>query len=134
MSEPLKVYLAARYSRRNEIADKAKELAELGMEVTSKWYNEPENEEGLGNASYGQQDLDDIDNADLLVLFSENPDLPFKRGGRHFESGYAFGKGKAVVVLGPIENTFHWLNRVIKVDSWEELKANLKFLKQVKAS
>src|SRR4029077_9900077 len=103
----LAVYLAARYSRKNEIKEKAEELTNLGITVTSRWFNEAATESGLGNENYGVQDIEDIDACDILILFSEDPKEAYPRGGRHFESGYAFGKGKPVIVIGPIENCFH---------------------------
>lgn len=135
----LVVYLAARYSRKNEIREKAKELEALGIVVTSRWLEEKESPDAtmadVGDAfciDVAIQDIEDIDKADMLILFTENPELPFVRGGRHFESGYAYGIEKLVVTVGPKENVFHHLKEVVNVESWEALKDNLKFLKQVK--
>lgn len=135
----LTVYLAARFSRKNEIKAKSLELIELGINVTSRWLDETadpnsdlkEFSDDL-HTQVAQTDIEDIDNADLLVLFTEDPELAFKRGGRHFESGYAYGKGTPMVTVGPKENVFHHLPKILNVDTWEELKANLKFLAQVK--
>lgn len=134
----LAVYLAARFSRKNEIKEKAKELEALGINVTSRWLDEtadPNSDlkefDDDAHTEVAQVDIEDIDAADVLVLFTENPELGFKRGGRHFESGYAHGKGIPVVTLGPRENVFHYLKPIINIESWEDLKANLKFLKQV---
>lgn len=134
MSSPeseLAVYLAARYSRKDEIREKAEELSALGIEITSRWLWEPPSETGLGDESRARQDIEDMDKCKLFVLFSESPDEAFKRGGRHVETGYALGTKKPIIVVGPIENVFHHLRQIIKVSDWNELKANLKFLKQV---
>ena len=135
----LAVYLAARYSRKNEIREKAKELIDLGITVTSRWLEEKEDPNAtmadVGDAfclEVANQDIEDIDHSDLVVLFTENPEEAYVRGGRHFESGYAYGLKKPLIILGPRENVFHHLLNVPNVETWEELKANLKFLKQVK--
>jgi nucleoside 2-deoxyribosyltransferase len=136
----LAVYLAARYSRKLEIKEKSLELESLGINMTSRWLDEEaspgSNLKEVGDdfcREVAKQDIEDIDRADLVVLFSENPEEAFVRGGRHFEAGYAHGTKKPLIVLGPRENVFHYLNSVVLVDSWESLKANLVFLKQVKA-
>jgi nucleoside 2-deoxyribosyltransferase len=134
----LAVYLAARFSRKDEIKEKAKELEAMGIHVTSRWLEESAvPNSNLNDASdeyllnVALIDIQDIDSADLLILFTEDPKEAFVRGGRHFESGYAYGTKKPVLTLGPRENVFHYLENVINVENWEDLKANLKFLKQV---
>lgn len=128
----LKVYLAARYSRKEEMSERAKELENLGISVTSRWLHEPASANGLGSEEAAQQDIEDIDTSDLVVLFTESPEEAYVRGGRHFESGYAFGKGKPLITCGPIENTFHHIRKVVNIPIWEDLKSNLVFLGKVK--
>lgn len=53
-------------------------------------------------------DLDDVNRADALVLYTEPYGTPVPGGGRHVEFGYAFGRGKHMVIVGPHENIFHW--------------------------
>jgi hypothetical protein len=65
-------------------------------------------------------DLQDIEAADTLVLFSEDPLIGTPRGGRHFETGYAFGRGKRVVIVGGEENIFHYLPSVIHYKSLQD--------------
>jgi nucleoside 2-deoxyribosyltransferase len=135
----LSVYLAARYSRKEEIKQKAGELEQLGITVTSRWLEEkadPNTTMAVVGEEFCQfvanQDIEDIDRADVFILFSEDPEKAFVRGGRHFETGYAYGINKPIIVHGPKENVFHHLNRVVIVDNWEDLKANLVFLGKVK--
>lgn len=135
----LAVYLAARYSRRDEIKQKAVELETLGITVTAQWLDESAAPTAtladIGedySTAVAKKDIYDIDRADVLVLFSEDPIVPHVRGGRHFETGYAYAKGKVTIVLGPKENVFHYLPNVIVRETWNELVANLTFLQQVK--
>jgi hypothetical protein len=111
------VYLAARYSRRDELRKYASRLREAGIIVTSRWLRES----GPLNTKLGDDtpafyrrtaiiDLEDIDKADTIVFFSEDPLVGTPRGGRHVEYGYALGTGKRLVVLGGEENIFHYLD------------------------
>ena len=58
-------------------------------------------------------DLEDIDAADMMVFFSEDPLVGTPRGGRHVEFGYALAKGKRIVVIGGPENIFHYLPQIV---------------------
>ena len=123
----MKVYLAAQYPRRDELRLYADYLRQHGMEVTSRWLEErspldtqmgddPE-ERYKELAAY---DLEDIDRADALVLFSENPLVGVPRGGRHFEHGYAIGTGKPAYIVGPKENVFHYIGRNYHFETFEK--------------
>ena len=114
----MKCYIAARYSQKDDMKQVANILREkAGIEITSSWLEEPHiatvtmdelpTEEIL---SYAERDLKDIDNADVVVLFSIDPFLATVRGGRHCETGYAIAKGKPIYVIGPKENIFHELD------------------------
>lgn len=123
----MKVYIAGRYSRRDEFRVVAKQLIEMGHEVTSRWLHEstPLNHtmEDL-RPSYAEAsaiaDLEDIDHADAVLFYSESELTP--RGGRHFEMGWAAGKGKAIYVIGPRENIFHYIPTVHNITTIEHLR------------
>ena len=115
----MKVYSAGRYSRRDEFREYAKFISENGHEVTSRWLleNEPLNS-NMGDHSdefyihAAKVDLEDVDRADAVLFFSEDPKIGTPRGGRHVEFGYALGKGKKILVCGPKENVFHYIDGV----------------------
>jgi hypothetical protein len=116
---PLKLYLAGRWQQRDYINTLASELRNRGHIVTARWldiehkrYTKPE---------CAQIDLDDIDAAHVLVSFTEAPDVGYNTGGRHVEFGYSIAKGKILILVGPIENIFHELPGVIRLDSFAEL-------------
>jgi nucleoside 2-deoxyribosyltransferase len=124
----MKIYLAARYSRREELCGYRERLEQLGHTVTSRWLkgnhqisNEgiPLNELGLPfrgpddqaaemRARFAAEDLADVRTADMLVAFTEEPRSIKTRGGRHVEFGYALALGILVVIVGPEETVFHW--------------------------
>lgn len=116
----MKFYIAGRYSRRDEFREVAKQLIEMGHEVTSTWLQENEPlQSHMGDhspawyAKTAQTDLDDIDRADAVLFYAEDPKVGTPRGGRHVEYGYALAKGKFIYVVGPEENIFHYGNPMI---------------------
>jgi nucleoside 2-deoxyribosyltransferase len=135
-----KVYIASKYSRKNEMRhDIAPAIRHAGIEVTSRWHDIEETGSSWEKAQkeydvrgeghidrehgllkyYATIDLEDVDAADAIVLFSEDPTIPHLRGGRHVEFGYAMGKGKTCYVVGMRENIFHFIEDVIVCDSVE---------------
>lgn len=127
----MKIYLAARYSRRDELREYKKQLEEVGIVVTSRWLDEKEPlDSQMGQHSdefYVETatiDLEDIDKADAVIFFSEDPLTGWVRGGRHVEYGYAIGTGKSIAIIGPKENVFHYLENpranLIHLPSLEE--------------
>jgi hypothetical protein len=115
-----KLYLAARYSRRDEMRKVAAHLHTEGFSVTSRWLFEDKplntklgDDSVLFYADTAQIDIDDIDRADTIMFFSEDPHVGTPRGGRHVEYGYALGTGKRLVVIGGAENIFHYLPAVL---------------------
>lgn len=117
----MKIYIAGRYSRRDEFRGVAKQLEEMGHEMTSTWLDENEPlQSHMGDhspdwyAKTAQTDLMDISNSDAVLFFAEDPKVGTPRGGRHVEFGYAIARGKFIFVIGPEENVFHYGNPFIK--------------------
>lgn len=111
----MKVYLAASWSLKHELAKARDELAGMGIEVTSRWLDAPDAESmktadikhSLDKAAiHAGTDLQDIDRADVVLVIT---DAPSTTGGLHVEFGYAAGRGKRVLVCGPRLNVFHAL-------------------------
>lgn len=116
----MKIYIAGRYSRRDEFREVAKQLEEMGHEVTSRWLQENEPlQSHMGDhtpewyAKTAQTDLEDISAADAVLFYAEDPKVGTPRGGRHVEFGYAIAQGKFIFVIGPEENIFHYGNPFI---------------------
>lgn len=106
MARRLRVYVAGAWVDMPRLREMRDELTKLGFVVTSRWmeqvgrdYSGTENE----FIKEAQKDLEDIDKADFLIVdtFGET------RGGREWETGYAYGRGKRVLRVGPIRNPFH---------------------------
>jgi len=124
----MKIYLAAQYSWRKVVKGYAKQLESLGHEVTATWLQE---RKGLGTElsdlsnrflrEHAKADYNDIVRADCVVLFSVGPTELTKRGGRHVEFGLGYALGKQMIVCGPKENIFHYLDDVVCFNNFEDL-------------
>ena len=85
----MNIYLAARYSRRDQLRSLRDELHRLGHVVTSRWLetkfgNQPGESSAAPpeyRARYAIIDLQDIEAADALVCFTEQPRQEPKSAG-----------------------------------------------------
>lgn len=135
LSQPLKFYLAARYSRQAELRGYREQLIEMGHFVTSRWLDETADDdvsvEGPLAAMSAEQDIEDIIEADVLVNFTETSAWPSPRGGRHVELGIGIGLrlnglGPTIFLVGPKENVFHSAQPVDgRFRSWTPFQATL---------
>lgn len=94
----MKVYIAAKYRRRFELRALASALRAHGVEVTSQWLDNGE-EDAEGPQAAAQMDLDDVDRADVVVFIGEPRMSENTGGGRWFELGYAYAKGKQLFIV-----------------------------------
>lgn len=114
------VYLAGPYAARERLKAMAKDLEAMLVEVTASWIDETHDiTPGTLDAAtdltdeqvarHAATDLDDIADADLLVLITAEIAgiLNATSGGRHVETGYAIASGIPVLVVGEPENVFH---------------------------
>lgn len=129
------IYLAARYSRREELAGYARELESLGHTVTSRWLSGDhtiddveDGDSGVINpekdarrAQYALEDIEDVLAADTIISFTEEPRTTWTRGGRHVEYGIALAMGLRTMFVGPRENIFHWAEGAEFFPTWQEL-------------
>lgn len=103
----MRVYLAARYSRREEIAGVREQLQARGLVVQARWLDGLHDD--APNQLCANDDLDDLSECHALIAFTEERRAVATSGGRHFEAGYAYALGKPVIVVGPEENVFYSL-------------------------
>lgn len=131
----LKIYLAAAWSRRDEIAGVAEQLKQIpGIEITSRWLREPSATGHKINPRFrrrrAQEDVADVRKADMLVRFSDDLSGPtvlarLATGARMFEMGLAYAEGKKIVVVGGRQQIFDSLPRIIHLRHVDELKSYL---------
>jgi hypothetical protein len=130
----VKIYLAAAWSRQQEIRDVAKKLSDAGVEITSRWLEEKGPAPGQDVLKYRREtaflDIQDVRQADMLVRFTDDlssETIPsyLGTGARMFEFGMAWERGMPVVIVGGRQNVFDFLPNIIHLKNVEEL---IKFL------
>ena len=128
--EVITFYLAARYSRREELCAYRSDLEARGHGAPARWLLGEHQVHGLEASRaiegsgpvpatqavlFAEDDIEDLLAADVLVAFTEPPRSNTSRGGRHVEFGIALGlrrgsnHGPKIFIVGPLENVFHAL-------------------------
>ena len=120
------IYIAGRYSRRDEFRAVAETLRDHGHVVTSRWLDENEPLDakmGDNTPEFYQEtatiDLQDIKRSDIVLFFAEDPAIGIPRGGRLVEMGYALALDKTVEIIGSAENVFHLLPGLMHYPTFE---------------
>jgi len=113
------LYLASKYSRRDELREVAKRLDTYGIKITSSWLAENyslnvamKDIDVNTHQELAKTDLDDIVRANGFLFFAEDQNAQPPRGSRHVEFGYALAQGLQMYVIGEPENIFHHLPNV----------------------
>ena len=138
----MKIYLAARYTRREELLRYREDLVEIGHEVTSRWLDGNHHWDSSKQALADQlewgtvapeasvfaiEDVEDILAASRLVSFTEpSRAVGATRGGRHVEFGYGLAQRMTMLVVGHRENVFHALPIVQFFPTWPEAREYLR--------
>lgn len=126
------VYLASRYSRRDELIGYADTLRDLGLaRVDCRWLSEPHDWDGsttgIGLAKaqqFAMDDVADLERSHVVVVFTEDAGT-YRRGGSLVELGLAIGLQKHVVLVGPAPNVFTTLPSIPRFATWAEVVAHL---------
>lgn len=139
----MRIYLAGRYSRREELCKYREQLQAIGHTVQAVWLdgkNQIDRDgkpigdsgeslvEGEGadtraavlRQKFAHEDVRDVLLCELLIAFTEEPRSAPNRGGRHVEMGIALGAMKQVWVVGPRENLFCWHEDIRHFDTWKD--------------
>jgi hypothetical protein len=116
------VYLSAQYPRIHDMRHLATDLRDRGAHVVSGWHELPYAPESVlcdhDRARLAVMDLDDIDRADVLVIFGDDPGEYRGSGGKFTELGYALGIGLPVLWVGPREGVFAHASGVTHCPDW----------------
>lgn len=128
MNLPQSIYLACRWSRREEVLGYANELKALEIETTSRWLTDPEHRlsaDGDGqafNTKLAGHDVEDVTKAQALVYFAPGG----TRGGSHVEFGMALAQRKRLFWIGEREHVFSFMPQVNVFATWPEFVAYLR--------
>lgn len=119
-----KYYLAAKFSRREFMEEVAADILEKepSSRCVARWVFG--GEEGLSREDIAVLDLEDVDKADTVILFTHERGSQHSGGGRFIEFGYALAKGKRMIVIGDYENIFMHTPGVTVYISVNEFLAN----------
>lgn len=146
----LKIYLASRYSRREELCEYRSQLRAMGHDVQARWldgeHQISETGAPIGNSGealvegddggtseraamlrsrFAEDDWEDVNTAEVVISFTEQPRSSANRGVRHVEYGIALANSARVIVVGYRENIFHWLPQVEFFGTWAQVIAAL---------
>lgn len=136
----MKLYLAARFGRRDELNMHRQRLESMGHEITSRWLtqhqaldlNDPSARySDADRLMFATHDFRDVKKAEGLIAFTEDPQdstaVGGRRGGRHVELGLALAWGMRTFVCGYRENVFCYLPPIVFCPSFDEVCAALGF-------
>ena len=125
------VYLSGQFEDGTALCEVRRQLQAAGHSVTSRWLDAaaagPATAQASANeadprlADIARQDFEDIERADIVVVFNPAEACSIGRGGRHVETGYALARGKRVVLVGARGNVFHWLPEITVLRDWPAL-------------
>lgn len=135
-TSPRTAYLAGRFERKEDLLHAEAFFANHNIVPGTRWLH-METDMRLSDEEHRKMwallDVEDVRNADFLIAFSEDltemdGDAPgsdrvtededgelwvpaiWARGGRHVEFGIALANGLDIVVIGPMENLFHYFD------------------------
>jgi len=124
----MKIYLAAKFLRREAIRPIRDEIWATGHEVVSTWLDEVKRPPDMDSATFKKKlalkDIAEVISADLFILDTA---FPSETGGKEVEFGISLGRfqTKLIWVVGPKRNVFHELADK-HFECWERALEELK--------
>lgn len=122
----MKIYLAAGFSRKEEMAKYADILKNDGYEIVSSWVYG--GEDGLTMDQIAAKDLEEVAECDVLAKWTLPYGTQYSGGGRQTEFGAALAMKKIVFIVGPREQIFDWHPHVIDFPYFELLRKRLAWM------
>lgn len=121
----MKIYLAARYARWQELQEYKEALEKSGHMVTSGWLKHPyvpavdNTPDFIREQMLAMGDIQDVLDSDWVIGFTEERLSSYARGGRHVEFGVGYQAMKTMIVVGPLENMFYSLPNIRQYNNWK---------------
>lgn len=113
----MNIYIAHNFEAAEFLAEIiTPQFEKAGHFITSRWIFNPTSE-----LTGALQDLEDIDRADILILYTKQyGERPGR--GKYFEFGYALRAGKKIILIGEEDNcVFYLLPNIIKFKNTENV-------------
>lgn len=120
----MKLYLAAKFHKIDEMRGYADHLKEDGHEITSSWVYG--GEEGKSFEEIAELDVNDVLAGDAVVSFTEPYGSSNSGGGRHVEFGIGLAEMKKLFLVGERETIFHWWPGILQFPRFMYLRNYLK--------
>jgi hypothetical protein len=149
----MRLYLAARYSRRLELCDYRAILNGIGHNVRARWLDGAHQigNDGVPLGDEGERavesetddhaamrrkfladDVQDVRGCEGFIAFTEEPRTSTSRGGRHVELGIMLERVESwrgysrpvIAIVGPRENLFCWHQSISVFASFNALLAS----------
>lgn len=120
----LKIYLAAAWSRRDEMVGVAHQLSKIpGIKITCRWLGPQPHARHLR----ALEDVADVRKADVVIRFTDDLTTEFvparlATGSRMFEMGMAYERKTPVIVVGGNQPIFDYLPKIVHVRHLDELR------------
>ena len=111
----MRAYIASRFRNKGSVKSLSSALRGLGWFPIQTW---PEEHDNCDPRLAAERDLQEIDSCDACVVLTV--DCKLVPGGMHFEAGYAYSKGKKIIVVGPQVNIFYKLSTVVHFETVQE--------------
>lgn len=121
----MKFYLASGFHQREFLRTLAAKLQGEGHEVCSNWIwiNErPERDEPGWKtfaSKIAHQNMIDLYRSDALIIDAHGVSTD-NNGGSHSELGFMLARGRPVILIGELTNTFSYASDVVRVKSYDE--------------
>jgi len=114
-------YLIGRFSNREIISEKIKEIEQIGFNNTHNWTDEKNYSQPKSNQV--EQDINGVIKADIIIAIIDNPKYQYR--GSFAEIGCALGLGKIVYLItnncerGSVAHCFLFHKNIIRFQTWE---------------
>lgn len=128
----MKLYIASRMSNGPLVKALSVKIQSMnfGFEFTQRWPDERwsptdrHTRTQRESIDIAARDLDDIERAEGVILFTLNCD-EIVAPGMHFEAGYAAAQGKTIYVVGPRVSVFYYLPAIYHFETIDAFLADI---------
>jgi len=126
----MKIYLSSWVGNCVVLRGIRDELVKRGHTVTSRWIDvgaRPDKDMKAFWEEWVVKDVEDLDACDTLVVYTNDSYGEGRSlGGMRFEEGYAYARGKKIIVVGPRICIFDQLKDIRYFFTWEQFFTGIK--------
>ncbi|ARF11974.1 nucleoside 2-deoxyribosyltransferase [Klosneuvirus KNV1] len=121
----MKLYIAGKFSEKEQIKKYMEEAIKLGHTITHDWTsfeNEGDDKERMKRSA--EKDIIGVQNCDCVIAILTDPKYAYR--GTWCEIGCSMGLGKKVIMVNPNKdaycttNCFYHHPNIVHVDNWDD--------------